>query len=341
MSGVHSNGRRLIDRVGRAAPVEVAVRNLYWRSSWINKRFRNSASAYSLSSASSSPNNPTAPEEQPPEKETLGTLISALTERGVRHGGILLVHSSDDAIRNLGVSPRRLNDALIDMLGSAGTLAEPAFPRLSGQATGIDWMREQPPYPLIEYDVRRSSVTTGVLGWDLMRRPGAVRSMMPFNSLAALGAKATELFRDELVGELPTPCGPQSAWNYLVEHSAMVAMIGVDVAHTLTLNHVAEDKDPDAWPVKSWYRERDVAIKVGNKRQLLRVREREPRWAMFYAEGKLNRDLRSHGIVEDFQVSGVPVAVFNAIRHQTFLANQPSRIYPYFGIPFWQRKRSR
>ena len=250
---------------------------------------------------------------------------------------MLIVHSSDDALRRLGLSPRRLNDALLEILGPEGTLAEPAYPRLPGEKRGWEWMHQAAPYPPMEYEVQRAPVTTGILGWDLMRRRGSIRSRFPINSLVAHGKWAEAMFENELDGERPTACGRQSAWFFCAERDARVLMLGVDVAHTLTLNHVAEDAYEGDWPVRGWYRDREAHITDGSETRVIQVRERQPHWAQNYAEGRLNKDLRRFGVVKELQLGGVSVALLSARAHLRFLRGRRNRIYPYFGIPPWRR----
>ena len=149
------------------------------------------------------------------------------------------------------------------------------------------------------------------------------------------------MFENELNGPLPTACGPYSGWAHLWRHDAKIVMLGVDVAHTLTMNHVAEDSFEQEWPIRDWYRERRaVIIDDGTEIDLI-IRERRPKWAMHYTEGKLNRDLRDNGIVRDAAAGGLPIAVLSAARHLEFLSVRRSRAYPYFLLPRgdWKRRR--
>lgn len=310
--------------------VEVAVRQAYWRVPAVHRRLRNRASA-PASTQSDLTRTATTPDE----------IVDVLAAAGVHPGDMVIVHSRDAALADSGVNPRELNDALIAYLESAGTLALPAFPRFKDEPTGMQWMHERTRLPTMRFDLRRSRPTSGLLGWDLTRRPNAVRSRFPVNNLVAFGAQAESMFVNELDGSLPTACGPNSGWAHLWRHNAKIVMLGVDVAHTLTMNHVSEDSFEEEWPIMDWYRERHaVIIDEGTETDLI-IRERRPKWAMHYAEGKLNRDLRDSSIVRDTAAGGLPIAVLSAARHLEFLSVRRSRAYPYFLLPRgdWKRRR--
>src|SRR5437867_1997900 len=78
---------------------------------------------------------------------------------------------------------------------------------------------------------------TGVLPTDLMKVPGAKRSLHPLNSVVAHGPHAEDMLRDNLTGERPFACGPGSSWDYCRQHAAKVVALGVDMAHSLTMIH--------------------------------------------------------------------------------------------------------
>ena len=304
------------------ATLEVLTRNLYWRVPGLASKV-----------ASRSRRTAVEPPSSVQGERALGALTRLLQGSGIELGHTLIVHSSDDALRQLGVAPQSVVDLFIDHVGEAGTVAMPAFPQLAGQPRGRDWILSTPPLPIMEYDVKRSPVMTGIMGWDLMRRPGAIRSSFPINSLAALGRHAVEMFSHEFDGELPTACGPNSAWSFCARRDAWIIMLGVDVAHTLTMNHVAEDCYESEWPVRDWYRARHARIRVDGSVHDVDIRERVPRWALYYAEGRLNADLREHGIVSDFEIGEVSVSVLRAKAHLQFLADRRASAYPYFHIP--------
>lgn len=312
----------LIQRLKSSPYAEVAARQAYWRIPTLHARIR----------ARSSSKQPT--ESPASTREFVAQdLIDLLSACGVESGDMVIVHSRDAALADLGVNPRIMNDALISHLGPSGTLALPAFARNKGEPTGLDWMHERAHLPTIRFDVKRSRPITGLLGWDLSRRAEAVRSRFPINNLVAIGASADMMFAAELDDPLPTACGPNSGWAYAWRRNAKVVMLGVDVAHTLTMNHVSEDSFEGEWPIRHWYRQRDAVITDASGDHAVRIRERRPKWAMHYAEGKLNSDLRAAGIIRDAQLGGVSIAVLSAREHIDFLASRRSNAYPYYLIP--------
>jgi hypothetical protein len=151
----------------------------------------------------------------------------------------------------------------------------------------------------------------------------------------ALGRHAEAMFATELDGDRPLPCGRQSAWFYCYEQGAKIVGLGLDLPHSLTMNHVAEDAYPDLWPVPGWYRDRRFEIVMPDGAILEKsIGEREPRWAMNYAERTLAADLRRAGILQEKDVAGIHLEFLHARAHISFLNARKHAHYPYFIFPF-------
>lgn len=273
-----------------------------------------------------------------PDAGTTGSLgdggvdrfVAALRAAGVQEGDTLIVHSGNDALQQLGLSPAEVNGALIGLLGAQGTLVIPAFPLYRTEQSLDPGHRTGGNLPVLEYRPRRTATWTGLLGLDMVRRQDSSRSRFPLNSLVAVGLHAANMFAKELEGEAPTPCGPNSAWKYCADLNAKILMIGVDVAHSLTMGHVAEDAFEDEWPVRNWYRFRDCLIIDGTFRAEVRIRERQPKWAAHLAQGRLNRDLRKAAIVEEYRLEGVALFLLEAQPYLNFLRSKRPSTYPYY-----------
>jgi len=106
----------MLNRIMAANPwIEVAIRTAYWRSPFVHAlltRLQRRARSTGESMAA----------------DALPRLIERLRDLGVAAGDILIVHSDLNLLRRLGVRPAEVNAALLELLGSTGTLVMPAYP---------------------------------------------------------------------------------------------------------------------------------------------------------------------------------------------------------------------
>lgn len=257
-------------------------------------------------------------------------VLSTLEQFGVVPGGILVVHSSMGQLKKTGLSAATIIDRLMEFNGSTGTLAMPAIPRYDDEPTGIARITTDISTKVLTYDVKRTMPWTGALPLKLMVRRGSIRSLHPLNSMVAMGANAAEMMEANLDGDRPLPCGKSSSWNYCLENGAKIVFLGVDVAHSITMIHVAEDCYLESWPVANWYRDRVFRVISDKFDKVVTVRERHPRWAMHYAERTLARDLLRLGIQKHTTVDGIDVSVIDAQELLVFLNSRKASGYPYY-----------
>lgn len=305
--------------------LEVSVKNLYWRSSFI----------YRLLSSKSRARKPRQL-QRTFDAVSFGRIAEALSTIAAGRNGIMIVHSSMEVLSHTGLGPREICSELLSYLGPDGTLAMPAFPLYRDEPNGLARLSDAICEQRLIYDVRRTSPWTGVLPKALMGMHGAVRSRHPLNSMVALGPQAAAMMAHNIDGALPLPCGPQSSWKYCADRDATIVCLGVDAAHSLTMIHVAEDCWSDQWPVANWYRERHFRVKDGTFETDLTVLERRPRWAMNFAERTLQKDLLRLGILQVREVGGIRIEACSSARLIDFLSSKRQSAYPYW-IPFWDR----
>jgi len=303
--------------------IEVAIRTAYWRI----------PAVHALLSKIQNRGNGAVEVETVPD--ALSRIMEAIEAFGVARGDILIVHSDLNLLRRLGLRPGEVNAALLELLGPNGTLVMPAYPLFGHEPEGRDRLTADVSTQVTRYDPKRTPIWTGLLPHALMRTPGARRSALPINSLVALGRHADSMFATELEGERPLPCGRQSAWFYCLEHGAKILGLGLDLPHSLTMNHVAEDSYAELWPVLGWYRDRRFEIVMPDGAMLeKRIGERHPRWAMNYAERTLAADLRRANILRETDVEGIHMEFLHAREHIAFLNARKRSHYPYFILPF-------
>jgi len=261
---------------------------------------------------------------------TLEMLSNAIRKHGIAQGDILIVHSSMQSLAPTGAGPTEIIDMLIDLVGVDGTLVMPAIPKYSEAPTGVERISQDLSESVWTYNVQRTPPWTGALPHKLMKRPGAIRSRFPLNTVVALGKHAHSMMDHELDTPGATPCGPASAWAYCANHNAKVLMLGVDLAHSLTMIHVAEDCHEDDWPVAGWYRPRKFLVKDQDSESLVNVRERHPKWAMHYGERKLNADLINAGVAHKTRLESLSIISLESQTLLRFLDDRKPRGYPYF-----------
>jgi aminoglycoside N3'-acetyltransferase len=136
-------------------------------------------------------------------------------------------------------------DGLLDGLGAQKTLLVPTF---TGHLIDpASW--SNPPAPPEQWDRIRAAlpafdprVTTprqmGRVADLIFRRPGAVRSDHPAESVAAVGPRAEWLVRPHPIDD---PMGARSPWARLYEANARVALVGVGLTNC-SLLHFAEQR---------------------------------------------------------------------------------------------------
>jgi len=161
-------------------------------------------------------------------------LVVGLTQVGVRRGDILLVHSSLSSLGHVEGGPDAVIDALLEAVGSEGTILMPAYP-----VTG-DWMTYINSDAV--FDPRTSPSTMGRITDVFWRRPGVLRSLHPTHPLAVYGPHAEYLVREHEKSQ--SPCGHTSPFRKLIELNGCILHLGSPFCNTTSL-HVVEDIVPD------------------------------------------------------------------------------------------------
>lgn len=307
------------DLLASSPRFEVLVRQIYWRNPRLRRVFglvrRDSHRGATASPADG------------------GRIWEMLRDLGVGQGDIVVVHSAYSQLRRTGETPAAIVESLRALVGPEGTIAMPTIPMLKGEPSGHQRMVADVSGLVLDYDPRRSPAATGALPNALLMRPGAVRSLHPLNTMGAVGAEAESMMKSDLDGHQPLPCGEQSPWHYCYRHNAKIVALGVDMAHSLTMIHVAEDAREERWAARDWYRERRFRIHTAGSIRVAVVRERHPRWAMYFAERRMDRDLRQTGIIAGGEIDGIRVDVAGSKALVDYLFERVDTGYPYYCLP--------
>jgi aminoglycoside 3-N-acetyltransferase len=300
--------------------IEAIVRNLYWRMpvlQWVAARLVKGIAV---------------PTTVPTMRcgFAIDELISTLKMMGISENDVVIVHSSMKKLSNCGLGPRGIIESFMRQLCPGGTLVCPTFPHYADEPRGKERITKDMSNVELVYNVQKTRPWTGDLGRTLMGIPGARRSLHPLNTVAAYGASIDRIFSNETIDTLDLPCGPNSTWAAMAALNSKIVMLGVDMTHSLTMIHVAEDCHEAAWPARDWYRKRIFRVVNNNEESRVEVRERHPRWALSYAERKLSKDLYDAGIAKRAQVGSLDITVLDSKSLLDFLDSRKQSGYPYY-----------
>jgi aminoglycoside 3-N-acetyltransferase len=151
-------------------------------------------------------------------------IITGLRGLGLRAGELVFIHASLSRFGHVVGGPRAVIEALLAVVGPAGTLAMPAF--TFGQL--------HEPRPVL--DLRHSPCWVGKV-YELFRTEYAThRSRHVTHSVAAAGPLAAALTADHG----PTPFGPTSPFVRLAERHGTLLLMGVGHNSNTTMHAVEE-----------------------------------------------------------------------------------------------------
>ncbi|MEE6263343.1 AAC(3) family N-acetyltransferase [Plantactinospora sonchi] len=165
---------------------------------------------------------------------------------GLTAGATVLVHCALSRIGPVVGGPATLLAALLDVLGSAGTLVVPtqtagnsvtsrAFRDATAGMTAAQIAEAEADIPPFDPD-HSPAEGMGVLAEHVRQQRDAVRSRHPETSFAAIGAGATAL---TAVHDLECHLGERSPLGVLYAADAVVLLLGVDYSACTAL-HLAE-----------------------------------------------------------------------------------------------------
>jgi aminoglycoside 3-N-acetyltransferase len=169
-------------------------------------------------------------------------LVRDFIRLGLEAGDMVMVHASIRAVGQVLGGPDVVIRALLDVVGTAGTIVmyvdwEDAVQRLTrddvSEQLEARWLEEFPPFDPKTSRARRAY---GILPEFLRTWPGACRSGNPDASVAAVGAQAQWLCTDH---PLPYGYGSGSPLAKLVDARGKVLLLGGPF-DTITLLHYAE-----------------------------------------------------------------------------------------------------
>ena len=146
---------------------------------------------------------------------------SGLAALGLQPGAIVMVHSSLSSLGPVHGGANAVIDALIEVVGSGGTLLMPTHPARDGRTFDPD---------VIPSDM-------GVISETFRQRPDVLRSRHPYHPVAGYGARAEGILSDHEKSAVPD--GPETPYGRLITLGGKVLHVGCDL-DTMTLLHTVE-----------------------------------------------------------------------------------------------------
>lgn len=244
----------------------------------------------------------------------------------------IVIHSSyGDIKRNFrkDIKPSEIIQSLIRVLGAEKTICFPTHPQYIEEKHDVSYMKDEKIEYISMYNPSISKAWTGVLPNEFLKIDKVVRSLHPINSMAAIGPRANYYMENNISGEKPTACGINSSWKKLNDDGGFILGLGVDLVHSLTMIHVAEDTNDNKYSREKWYRERKFNIVEGDESKLLVVLERKPRWALYYTERKFKRDLLKNNIIKKFKINEFCIEYIENSKTLIDFINLQKNRYPY------------
>ncbi|TWU00080.1 SPBc2 prophage-derived aminoglycoside N(3')-acetyltransferase-like protein YokD [Botrimarina colliarenosi] len=202
---------------------------------------------------------------------TVATLVEDLRALGATEGQTLIVHTSLSRLGWVAGGPVAVIEALITVLGDAGTLVMPTH--TTGLTDPSGW--SNPPVPESWWEAIRAAMpvfdpaTTpadkmGAVAEAFRRYPDTARSNHPVASFAARGPLAGSITAPH---PLEDAFGDGSPLGRLYAHQASILLLGVGHDNNTSL-HLAEARSSDRW------RDQGSPIFEGGRRIWRTYRER-------------------------------------------------------------------
>jgi aminoglycoside 3-N-acetyltransferase len=153
-------------------------------------------------------------------------LMKDFRRLGISAGDNLLIHSSLTSLGPLTDGPETFFQAVLDVVGSSGTVVMPAF--------SYNTIKEFPDQP---FDVAHTFCRTGFFCEFFRQREGVIRSLHPSHGVAATGRNSSYI-TDNTLGF--SPYDIRGSFGRLYAMDAKIIMVGSGLSSNSTL-HAIED----------------------------------------------------------------------------------------------------
>ena len=176
---------------------------------------------------------------------TKTSLVEDFRKIGIANGDIVVVHSSLSKIGWIVGEAPAVIDALLESVGTAGTIVMPAHSTGNGEPSNWQcpavpeswWQTIRDETPPFRCEIT-PTVFVGRIPETFRKYPRAMRSYHPIVSVAALGQDAAKITESH---PLKNPFSETSPWDKLYQLNAKILLLGVDHGTNTSL-HYAEYK---------------------------------------------------------------------------------------------------
>jgi aminoglycoside N3'-acetyltransferase len=306
---------------------ECLSRQIYFRSPWLRNALKRCHTA----------------SKKPLQVARCDELQEYLRQIGVLPGAMVMAHTSVTNVRLAKTdngslqggflkTAKTLVHNLLELVGTTGTLLMPTNPQY--QADDINYTKSERVEMVISYDPQCTPSAVGLANELFWRQKGVLRSLHPFNPLAAKGPLAEELLRDNLNANEPLPHGKDSAYYRFCMKNGLVVGLGVPLWYALTVIHVPEEIRDTEWQIKNFFEKRRYSIRINGQDEIHTVRQRQCEYAMFYCcNRKVRRDLLREGILHEGKVGSMIVDWTHSREvYDYFMERNRKSPYPYYGV---------
>lgn len=151
-----------------------------------------------------------------------------LSRSGIRPGDELLIHSSFKSLGGVEGGIETLIEAIISYLGDRGTLLMPA----------LSFATVNNPESNFTFDILNTPSCVGAVTEVFRKHGGALRSMHPTHSVAALGYRQREYTEGHYLDN--TPVGEHSPFYLLSQRGGKVLMLGCGTGSNTSVHGIEQ-----------------------------------------------------------------------------------------------------
>lgn len=269
-----------------------------------------------------------------PYNEEKWDAYKQLVNKSVEDNSIVLVHASMDGLNRIGVDENMVFDFLSSFLERGVTVVSTAYPITNWK---IKNKKMKP------YNPEKTPCWTGMLSNKFVSSPLSIRSVIPYNSLAAMGPLAKEMMTDNILSEYVY--GTHSPWEYCVTHHARVLFIGTTCLDSNTIQtHMLADYMGDRWPIDNWYDIYDAPIKINGKIINHKLKIQSNFWTQYVIEYATTRKIKEQGMLKEFWVENCPFGyITDAYDMIKYLESECEKGKLMYIIPqkYWKKGRKK
>ncbi len=171
----------------------------------------------------------------PLNEENLKTIFT--DKLGIKKGDHLFIHGSMDMI-NTEISPLKMLEMLLDIVGDDGSISVPTFIRYSSK----EWMHMNK-----QFDIKKTPSGMGIFSERVRRYKLAKRSLHPTKSVATIGEIAEDILSEHHLDIYQF--GSKSPFVKLLNYNVKVIGLGSPMSY-LSMVHTVEDICPNEYPKK-------------------------------------------------------------------------------------------